>query len=148
MKIQIINGPNLNLLGKRERGIYGDISFETYLEQLRKRYPNVEINYYQSNIEGEIIDKIQGVGYTCDGIILNAAAYTHTSIAIGDAIRAITAPVVEVHISNIHAREAFRHTSMIATACRGCIAGFGLDSYRLALEALCERKVKNNQVNR
>lgn len=136
MKIQIINGPNINLLGKREPGIYGSQSFDDYLMMLKKRYPEVEIAYYQSNCEGNLIDKLQEVGFDVDGIILNAGAYTHTSIALQDAIRAIKAPVVEVHISNVHAREEFRHKSMISCACKGVILGFGLDSYRLALEAL------------
>ncbi|MCD8293592.1 MAG: type II 3-dehydroquinate dehydratase [Prevotellaceae bacterium] len=136
MKIQIINGPNINLLGKREPAIYGNITFESYLEGLRKRYADVQIDYFQSNIEGELIDKIQQTGFDVDGIILNAGAYTHTSIALQDAIRSVTAPVVEVHISNVHAREAFRHVSMISCACKGVVLGFGLDSYRLALEAL------------
>ncbi len=137
-KIQIINGPNLNLLGRREPAVYGNASFEGYLGGLRARYPECEIAYFQSNIEGEMIDKIHEVGFCCDGIILNAGAYTHTSIALHDAIRSVTAPVVEVHISNVHAREAFRHVSMISAACKGVILGFGLDSYRLALEALIQ----------
>ncbi len=137
-KIQIINGPNLNLLGRREPAVYGNASFEGYLSGLRARYPECEIAYFQSNIEGEMIDKIHEVGFCCDGIILNAGAYTHTSIALHDAIRSVTAPVVEVHISNVHAREAFRHVSMISAACKGVILGFGLDSYRLALEALIQ----------
>lgn len=136
MKIQIINGPNINLLGKREPGIYGSTSFEDYLAKLRLRYPQVDIDYYQSNVEGFMIDKIHEVGFSYDGIILNAGAYTHTSIALQDAIRAVTTPVVEVHISNVHSREEFRHRSMISAACKGVILGFGLDSYRLALEAL------------
>ena len=140
MKIQIINGPNINLLGKREPSIYGSVTFEDYLAELRKRYTDVEIDYFQSNIEGEMIDCIQRVGFDVDGIILNAGAYTHTSIAISDAIRAINVPVIEVHISNIHAREAYRHTSMIAAACKGSIAGFGMDSYKLAIEALINNK--------
>jgi 3-dehydroquinate dehydratase-2 len=123
-------------LGKREPGIYGSQSFDDYLVMLKKRYPEVEIAYYQSNCEGNLIDKLQEVGFDVDGIILNAGAYTHTSIALQDAIRAIKAPVVEVHISNVHAREEFRHKSMISCACKGVILGFGLDSYRLALEAL------------
>ncbi len=135
MKIQIINGPNLNLLGKREPGIYGDASFENYFRQLQQRYPQMELSCYQSNVEGEIINKIHETGFTADGIILNAGAYTHTSIAIHDAIKAITTPVIEVHISNIHARETFRHQSLIAAACKGTIAGFGMDSYRLAIES-------------
>lgn len=136
MKIEIINGPNINLLGKREPSIYGSVTFEDYLSELRNRFPDVEIGYFQSNIEGELIDRIQQVGFDADGIILNAGAYTHTSIALQDAIRSVTSPVVEVHISNVHAREEFRHRSMISCACKGVILGFGLDSYRLALEAL------------
>ncbi len=139
MKIQIINGPNINLLGKREPGIYGARSFEDYLVELRQSYPDVELDYYQSNCEGELIDKIQEVGFSVDGIVLNAGAYTHTSIALQDAIRSITSPVIEVHISNVHQREEFRHRSMIACACMGVICGFGLDSYRLAVEALLKR---------
>lgn len=138
MWIQIINGPNINLLGKREPSIYGSVSFEDYLAELRAKYPEVQIDYYQSNVEGELIDKIQQVGFDADGIILNAGAYTHTSIALQDAIRAVKSPVVEVHISNVHAREAFRHVSMISCACLGVICGFGLNSYRLALEALAD----------
>ena len=136
MRIQIINGPNINLLGKREPSIYGSVTFEDYLTGLREMYKEIEINYFQSNIEGEMIDCIQQTGFDVDGIILNAGAYTHTSIALQDAIRSVTAPVIEVHISNVHSREAFRHVSMIACACKGVICGFGLDSYRLALEAL------------
>ena len=135
-KIQIINGPNLNLLGKREPTVYGNSSFEEYLDTLRARYPACEIAYYQSNVEGEMINKIHEVGFTYDGIILNAGAYTHTSIALHDAIKAVTTPVVEVHISNVHARESFRHVSMLSAACKGVILGFGLDSYRLAVESL------------
>lgn len=136
MKIQIINGPNLNLLGTREPGIYGNSSFDTYLQQLRDLYPDIQINYYQSNVEGELINVMQQVGFTIDGIILNAGAYTHTSVALHDCIRSLTAPVIEVHISNVHQRESFRHHSMISSACKGVICGFGLDSYRLAVEAL------------
>ena len=136
MKIQIINGPNINLLGKREPGIYGNRSFDDYLATLKQQYPQVEFAYYQSNCEGNLIDKLHEVGFSFDGIILNAGAYTHTSIALQDAIRAIQTPVVEVHISNIFAREEYRHRSMISSACKGVILGFGLDSYRLALEAL------------
>ena len=135
MRILIINGPNLNLLGRREPGIYGNSSFDDYLPQLRQRFPQVEIEYYQSNVEGELINKMQQEGFTCQGIVLNAGAYTHTSIALHDCIRSITAPVVEVHISNVHQREEFRHHSMISSACRGVICGFGLDSYRLAVES-------------
>ena len=136
MKIQIINGPNLNLLGKREPGIYGSSSFDDYHTELRQRYPDVQIDYFQSNIEGELIDKMQQVGFDYDGIILNAGAYTHTSIALQDCIRSLTSPVIEVHISNVHRREEFRHKSMISCACVGVICGFGLDSYRLAVEFL------------
>ena len=136
MKIQIINGPNINLLGKREPGIYGSESFNDYLLKLKQLYPQVEIAYYQSNHEGDLIDKLHEVGFDYDGIILNAGAYTHTSIALQDAIRAIKAPVIEVPISNVHAREEFRHKSMISCACKGVILGFGLNSYRLAMEAL------------
>lgn len=139
MKIQIMNGPNINLLGKREPSIYGNMPFETYLQTLCTSYPEVEISYFQSNVEGELINKLQEVGFEVDGIILNAGAYTHTSIALLDAIRSISAPVIEVHISNVHAREAFRHTSMIAAACRGVICGFGLESYRLALESFLKK---------
>jgi 3-dehydroquinate dehydratase-2 len=136
MKLQIINGPNLNLLGKREPEVYGYTSFEVYLDSLRKRYPHLSIDYFQSNSEGELIDCIQQSGFTHHGIVLNAGAYTHTSIALHDAILSVPAPVIEVHISNVHAREAYRHSSMIAAACKGVIAGFGMDSYRLAVEAL------------
>jgi len=136
MNIQIINGPNLNLLGVREKSIYGNTSFDIYLEELRKRYANITINYYQSNIEGEIINKLHEIGFSYDGIVLNAGAYTHTSIAIADAIAAINTPVIEVHISNVHKREEFRHKSMLAASCKGVIAGFGMDSYRLAVENL------------
>lgn len=138
MKIIIINGPNLNLLGVREPGIYGSQSMEAYLPKLRERYNNVEIEYYQSNIEGELIDKMQQVGFSYDGIVLNAGAYTHTSIALLDCIRSLRTPVIEVHISNVHSREDFRNRSMISSGCHGVIAGFGLDSYRLAVEALIE----------
>ncbi|MFD1631906.1 type II 3-dehydroquinate dehydratase [Pseudopedobacter beijingensis] len=134
MNIQIINGPNLNLLGKREPGIYGSEGFDSFLEILKTKYPSVNFHYYQSNIEGELIDKIHEVGFDFDAIILNAGAYTHTSIAIADAIAAVTTPVVEVHISNVHARETFRHHSMIASNCKGVIAGFGLKSYELAVQ--------------
>jgi len=135
MKILIINGPNLNLLGTREPGIYGSSSFDSYLPELQKRYPEIEIGYYQSNVEGELINKMQEVGFSYDGIILNAGAYTHTSVALHDCIRSLTTPVIEVHISNVHQREPFRHKSMISSACKGVICGFGLDSYRLAVEA-------------
>lgn len=140
MKILIINGPNLNLLGKREPGIYGNSSFDDYLPKLRERYPDVEIEYYQSNVEGLLIDKMQAVGFAYDGIVLNAGAYTHTSVALQDCIRSLCSPVIEVHISNVHTREEFRHHSLISCACKGVICGFGLDSYRLAVEALIELK--------
>lgn len=135
MKIIIINGPNLNLLGKREEEIYGDISFEDYFQTLKTHFPNVELEYYQSNIEGEIINKLQEVGYSYEGIILNAAGYTHTSVSIADAIKSLKTPVVEVHISNILARESFRHISLIAPYCKGSIFGFGLKGYELALSS-------------
>ncbi len=140
MRIQIINGPNINLLGKREPSIYGAVSFEDYLATLKARYPQVEFSYYQSNVEGEMINKLHEIGFDYDGVVLNAGAYTHTSIALQDAIRAIKTPVIEVHISNVHKREEFRHKSMISCACMGIICGFGLDSYRLAVEALLEIK--------
>ena len=136
MKIQIINGPNINLLGKREPSIYGSQSFEDYFEDLKRCYPQVDFDYYQSNVEGEMINKIHETGFDYDGIVLNAGAYTHTSIALQDAIRAVKTPVIEVHISNVHQREEFRHKSMISCACVGVICGFGLDSYRLGVEAL------------
>jgi 3-dehydroquinate dehydratase II len=134
MNIQIINGPNLNLLGVREKSVYGETSFEDYLDTLRKRYANITINYYQSNVEGEIINKLHEVGFSYDGIVMNAGAYTHTSVAIADAIAGIKTPVIEVHISNVYKREEFRHKSLLAASCKGVIAGFGLDSYRLAIE--------------
>ena len=141
MNILIINGPNLNLLGKREKSVYGENSFESYLEFLRNKYSEHQLVYFQSNIEGELINTLHQYGFgDTDGIVLNAGAYTHTSRAISDAIRAIYVPVIEVHISNIHAREAYRHTSMIAAACKGSIAGFGMDSYKLAIEALINNK--------
>ena len=138
MKIQIINGPNLNLLGQREPGIYGSSSFDSYLPQLRERYPDVQIDYCQSNVEGELINEMQRAGFFegYDGIVLNAGAYTHTSVALQDCIRSLKCPVIEVHISNVHKREEFRHHSFISCACKGVICGFGLDSYRLAIEAL------------
>jgi 3-dehydroquinate dehydratase-2 len=135
MKLQIINGPNLNLLGVREPEVYGTNSFEDYLQELISLFPDIEFHYFQSNTEGEIINKIHETGFSFDGIILNAGAYTHTSIAIYDAIKGVKTPVIEVHISNVHARESFRHQSLIAGACKGVIAGFGFDSYRLAVEA-------------
>jgi 3-dehydroquinate dehydratase-2 len=138
MQIEIINGPNLNLLGRREPEKYGHSSFEDYLKVLRSRFPDILFEYFQSNVEGEIINEIQKSGFTFDGIILNAGGYTHTSVAITDAIAAIKTSVIEVHITNISAREEFRHTSIIGRTCAGSISGFGLDSYRLAVEALIE----------
>ena len=135
-KIQIINGPNLNLLGVREPGIYGNNSFESYLPALRALFPDVQIDYYQSNIEGEMINKMQEVGFGYDWIVLNAGAYTHTSIALLDCIRSLRCPVVEVHISNVHQREEFRHHSMISSGCKGVICGFGLQGYELAIRGL------------
>lgn len=138
MKIIIINGPNLNLLGSREPGIYGTSSFEEYFAGLKAKYPQVELSYYQSNIEGELINKIQEVGFDHDGIILNAAAYTHTSVGIGDAVKAVETPVVEVHISNTFAREEFRHQSHISAGAKGVILGFGLQSYDLAIQSFLD----------
>jgi 3-dehydroquinate dehydratase-2 len=135
MNIHIINGPNLNLLGVREKSVYGNSDFESYLALLKDKYAILEISYFQSNVEGEIINKLHEIGFSVDGIILNAGGYTHTSVAIADAIAAIQSPVVEVHISNVYAREEFRHVSLMAKNCKGVIAGFGLDSYRLALES-------------
>ncbi len=140
MKIQIINGPNLNLLGKRETSIYGDQSFEQFFEALKQRFPSMELKYYQSNVEGEIINKIHEVGFSFDGIIINAGAYTHTSVAIHDAIGGIKTPVVEVHISNVYAREEFRHKSLITSKCVGMMTGFGMEGYALALEYFKNRK--------
>lgn len=134
-KILIINGPNLNLLGKREPEVYGSLTFESYFESLKSRFADLQLEYYQSNVEGLLIDKLHETGFGFDGIIINAGAYTHTSIAIADAIKAITTPVVEVHISNVFARESFRHHSYLSPVCKACIAGFGLDSYRLAIES-------------
>ncbi|MGB2305983.1 MAG: type II 3-dehydroquinate dehydratase [Flavobacteriaceae bacterium] len=135
MKISIINGPNLNLLGQREPDIYGNQTFEQYFADLQTKFPQVEFDYFQSNIEGELIDEMHRVGFSCDGIILNAAAYTHTSVGLGDAIKAIDASVIEVHISNTFAREDFRHSSFITPNAKGLILGFGMDSYRLAVES-------------
>ena len=135
MKIIIINGPNINLLGKRETDIYGDQSFEEFFNILKTKYPKVKISHFQSNIEGELIDKLQEVGYEYDGIILNAAAYTHTSVGIGDVVKAISTPVIEVHISNTFSREEFRHHSFISPNAKGIILGFGLQSYELALQS-------------
>ncbi|MFV0472261.1 MAG: type II 3-dehydroquinate dehydratase [Paludibacteraceae bacterium] len=134
-KILIINGPNLNLLGKREPGVYGNQDFESYFKELKKQFPKLELEYFQSNHEGEIIDKLHSTGFFLDGIVLNAGAYTHTSLAIADAVRAIQTPVIEVHISNVFTRENYRHHSYLSEAAKGCITGFGLDSYRLALLA-------------
>ena len=139
MKLQIINGPNLNLIGQREKSIYGFMSFDDYLDQILNKYPELYIDYFQSNIEGEIIDKIQEVGYSFDGIILNAAAYTHTSVGIADAVRAIETPVVEVHISNTKSREDYRHKSYISPHVKGVIQGFGLLSYELAIISFIDR---------
>ncbi|RZL49124.1 MAG: type II 3-dehydroquinate dehydratase [Pedobacter sp.] len=136
MKIQIINGPNLNLLGLREPTIYGSEGFDTYISQLRELYSIIDIDYYQSNVEGELINKLHEVGFSYDGIIINAGGYTHTSVAIADAIAAIKTPVVEVHISNIYAREEYRHVSLTGKNCKGVLTGFGLDGYRLAIESL------------
>lgn len=135
MKIQIINGPNLNLLGLREKSIYGESDFETYFEELKSKYSIIELDYFQSNVEGELINKLHEVGFSYDGIILNAGGYTHTSVAIADAIAGITSPVVEVHISNIYAREEYRHISLTGKNCKGVLTGFGLSGYRLALES-------------
>ena len=136
MKVIIINGPNLNLLGTREKSVYGGQTFEDYFEELKSGYPDVILEYFQSNVEGELIDKIQEVGFSYDGILLNAGGYTHTSVAISDAVAAVSTPVVEVHISNIFAREEFRHISLLSKNCVGIISGFGLNSYKLALNSL------------
>ncbi|KIO77822.1 3-dehydroquinate dehydratase [Pedobacter lusitanus] len=136
MKIQIINGPNLNLLGIREPGVYGNRSFEEYFKELQDRYKDIELTYFQSNVEGELINKLHEVGFSFDGIILNGGGYTHTSVAIADAISGINTPVVEVHVSNIYAREEFRHVSLTGKNCKGVLTGFGLDGYRLAIESL------------
>jgi 3-dehydroquinate dehydratase-2 len=137
MKIQIINGPNLNLLGKREPGIYGNRSFEEYFSELTAKYAGIaELDYFQSNVEGELINKLHEVGFSCEGIVINMGAYTHTSIAIADAIAGIKSPVIEVHISNIYAREEFRHISLSGRNCKGVLTGFGMDGYRLAIENL------------
>ena len=138
MKIIIINGPNLNLLGKREPGVYGNMTFEEFFNELETKYPDIELFQYQSNIEGELIDKIQETGFEFDGIILNAAAYTHTSVGIGDAVKAIKTPVVEVHISNVYQREEFRHKSFISANAKGVVVGFGLKGYELALLSFLE----------
>ncbi len=143
MKLLILNGPNLNLLGKREVNIYGNKSFEDYFEELKKKHTDIELYYFQSNCEGKIIDKIHEVGFSYDAIILNAGAYTHTSVALADAISGITTPVIEVHISNVFKRETFRHHSYISPVCIGTIAGFGLDSYNLAIQSILNSKRKN-----
>ncbi len=140
MNILILNGPNLNLLGKREPGIYGNQSFELLFDKLKSQYPALSLHYFQSNIEGELINKIHEVGFSFDGIVFNAGGYTHTSVALRDAISAVPTPVIEVHISNVHARESFRHTSMIAPVCKGSIVGLGLYGYKLAIEAIIEGK--------
>lgn len=139
MKIIIINGPNLNLLGKREPEIYGNQTFEDFLEVLKARYTAIQLEYFQSNVEGELIGKLQEVGFSYDGIVLNAASYTHTSVGIGDAVKAIDTPVVEVHISNTHQRETYRHVSYISPGAKGVVLGFGLQSYVLAIESFLER---------
>lgn len=136
MKIQIINGPNLNLLGLREPAIYGNQGFDSYLEELRSQFPDVSIEYFQSNVEGELINKVHEVGFSYDGIILNAGGYTHTSVALADALAAVKTPVIEVHISNIYARESYRHVSLTGKNCKGVLTGFGMDGYRLALMSL------------
>lgn len=135
-RIQIINGPNLNLLGKREPTVYGNQPFEAYFQELKTLFPDAQLDYFQSNTEGVLIDKIHEVGFGYDGIVLNAGAYTHTSIAIADAIRSISTPVIEVHISNVFKRETYRHHSFLSEVCKGCIIGFGMDSYRLAVDAI------------
>lgn len=145
MRIQIINGPNLNLLGRREPEKYGHTTFEDYLTKLKTLYPDIEFDYFQSNIEGELIDRIQDSGFTADGIILNPGGYTHTSVAVADAVAAVSSPVIEVHLTNIAAREEFRHKSLVSRNCAGTITGLGLDGYRLATEALikiCREKNK------
>jgi 3-dehydroquinate dehydratase-2 len=140
VKIQIINGPNLNLLGTREKSVYGDKSFDVFLAELRQRFAGVEIEYFQSNVEGELINKLHETGFSCDGIVLNAGGYTHTSVALHDAVAAIRTPVVEVHISNLYAREEFRHTSLITSKCVGLISGFGLEGYAMAVRYFAEKK--------
>ena len=142
MKIQIINGPNLNLLGKRETSIYGSQSFEDFFQVLKARFPGVELSYYQSNVEGEIVNKLHEVGFSFDGIVINAGAYTHTSVAIHDAIGGINAPVVEVHISNVYAREEFRHKSLITSKCAGMLTGFGMEGYAMAINFLVQKEKK------
>ncbi len=136
MNIYIINGPNLNLLGIREKSIYGEQGFESFFEDLKTQFPSVNLHYYQSNVEGELINKLHEIGFIADGIIFNAGGYTHTSVAIADAIAGITSPVIEVHISNVYAREEYRHVSLMAKNCKGVISGFGLASYKLALDSI------------
>jgi 3-dehydroquinate dehydratase-2 len=140
MKLVIINGPNLNLLGVREKSIYGTESFESFLEKLKNRYTDIELSYFQSNIEGELINKLHLEGFSADGIILNAGGYTHTSVALADAVSAISSPVLEVHISNIYARESFRHHSYLSSRCKGVICGLGMEGYRLAIEYFLQQK--------
>jgi 3-dehydroquinate dehydratase-2 len=140
MNILIINGPNLNLLGKREPSIYGDKDFESYLQDLKSLFPSVAISYFQSNHEGEIIDKLHAEGFSANGIVLNAGAYTHTSVGIADAVKSISSPVIEVHISNVFAREEFRHHSFLSPVCMGVICGFGMQSYQLAIQAIISKK--------
>lgn len=140
MNILIINGPNLNLLGKREPSIYGDKDFESYLQELKSLFPSVAISYFQSNHEGEIIDKLHAEGFSANGIVLNAGAYTHTSVGIADAVKSISSPVIEVHISNVFAREEFRHHSFLSPVCMGVICGFGMQSYQLAIQAIISKK--------
>ena len=141
LKIQIINGPNLNLLGKREPDVYGNTDFESYFEKLKENFKGAELFYYQSNVEGEIINKLHEIGFSYDGVILNAGAYTHTSVAIHDAIGATKTPVVEVHISNVYAREEFRHKSLITAKCAGMIIGFGLEGYAMAIQYILKSKI-------
>lgn len=140
MKILIVNGPNLNLLGRRETSIYGNESFESFFASLKERFPDTDLHYYQSNVEGDLINKLHEVGFTFDGIVLNAGAYTHTSVAIHDAIGAITTPVIEVHISNVYNREEFRHKSLITSKCIGLLTGFGMEGYAMAISFLLNRK--------
>lgn len=141
MKIQIINGPNLNLLGKREPTVYGSQTFEEYFQELKKRFASIDLHYYQSNVEGEIVNKLHEVGFEFDAIVINAGAYTHTSVALHDAIGAIKTPVAEVHISNVYAREEFRHKSLITSKCVGIISGFGMESYALAIQYFINRTI-------
>ena len=145
MKILIINGPNLNLLGKREKSIYGEATFETYFQELQTEFSDIDFEYYQSNVEGELINKLHEVGFNYDGIVMNAGAYTHTSIGIADAIAGIESPVIEVHISNVYAREEYRHVSLMAKNCTGIITGLGLNSYRLAIEHFVSNVIANEE---